>query len=243
MLSRSIVALILMMSLAGCAELQNGSLGADLARTLTAAPSAALDEQTVAAGLREALMVGTERTVRSTSRLDGFLANELIRIALPEELQSIAKTLRSVGLGKQVDDLEVAMNRSAERAAGEAKVVFFDALAQMTLADAFGILNGGDRAATDYFRRRTSAALARRFRPIVRQKMGEVGLYRSYEKAVRSYSALPFTSKKPAPDLEEHVTQRALSGLFVTLAEEEKRIRQDPAARTSALLRRVFAQR
>ncbi|MFH1279436.1 MAG: DUF4197 domain-containing protein [Candidatus Eisenbacteria bacterium] len=200
-----------------------------------------LDEPTVAAGLKEALRVGTERTVSSTSVVDGYLGNALIRIALPEQFETAAGALRTIGLGGKVDELEIAMNRAAEKAAGEAKGVFWDAIVQMTLTDAFGILNGGDAAATEYFRGRTSEELRARFRPIVETKMNEVGLYRAYESALSAYTAIPFTSK-PEVDLEEHVTNKALDGLFHVLADEEKRIRQDPAARTTDLLRKVFGK-
>ncbi len=237
-----LLCMTLALSLGGCVELQNGALNGDLLQALAGgATRPPLDEQTVAAGLREALQVGTERTVQSTSRIDGFLGNTLIRIAVPEEFAGAAKTLRKVGLGSQVDTLETAMNRAAEQASGEAMAVFLDTLAQMTVADAFAILRGGDHAATDYFRDKTSETLRARFAPIVRAKMAEVGLYRIYDQASRSYAALPFASRAPAIDLEEYVTGRGLDGLFTVLADEEKKIRQDPAARTTALLRRVFA--
>ena len=204
-------------------------------------PAAPLDAKTVALGLKDALRVGTERTVASTSTLDGFLANELIRIALPEQLDGLAAALRRLGLGSQVDAFEVTMNRAAERAAGEAKDVFWDAIQNMTLADAYGVLRGGETAATDYFRAHTSDALRARFGPIVSSKMAEVGLYRAYNQLLSRYSALPLVSK-PTLELDEYVTERTLEGLFSVLAREEKRIREDPAARTTELLRRVFAK-
>jgi hypothetical protein len=239
---RTLILLALVLNLAGCAELQNGSLGSDLLKVLSENGGAApLDERTVAAGLREALQVGTERTVQSTARVDGFLGNALIRIAVPPEFAGAANTLRQVGLGSQVDALETAMNRAAEKASGEAREVFFDVLATMTLADAFAILRGGDHAATDYFRTRSTTALRSRFQPIVREKMAEVGLYRIYDQVSRSYAALPFSSRKPAVDMESYITNKGLDGLFSVLAGEEKKIRQDPAARTTALLRRVFS--
>ena len=220
----------------GCAELSMGDIIGSGGRA-----QAGLDEPTVAAGLKEALRVGTERAVGATSKLDGFLANELIRIALPEELEPVARALRGIGLGSQVDALEVGMNRAAERAAGEAKAVFWGAISQMTLADAFGILRGGETAATDYFRDRTSEALRARFSPIVSSKMREVGLYNSYDELLSRYMALPLVPK-PELDLESYVTEKALSGLFTVVAQEETRIREDPVARTSELLRRVFGK-
>ncbi len=200
---------------------------------------ALLDEQTVAAGLREALRVATDRTVVSTSKLDGFLGNALIRIVMPEQFEVAAKTLRAVGFGKQVDELEIGMNRAAERAAGEATEVFLNAITQMTLEDAFSILNGGDNAVTNYFRSRTEESLHERFKPIVTEKMSEIGLYKVYNGLTDYYNKLPLVTT-PALDLDEYVTQHALKGLFTVLGQEEKRIRTDPLARTTDLLRRVF---
>jgi hypothetical protein len=200
---------------------------------------ALLDEQTIAAGLREALRVATDRTVVSTSKLDGFLGNALIRIVMPEQFEVAAKTLRAVGFGKQVDELEIGMNRAAERAAGEATEVFLNSITQMTLEDAFGILNGGDNAVTNYFRSRTEEGLHERFKPIVTEKMSNIGLYKVYNGLTDYYNKLPLVTT-PALDLDEYVTQQALNGLFTVLGQEEKRIRTDPLARTTDLLRRVF---
>ncbi len=203
---------------------------------------ALLDEQTVAAGLREALRVATDRTVVSTSKLDGFLGNALIRIVMPEQFEVAAKTLRAVGFANQVDELEIGMNRAAERAAGEATEVFLNAITQMTLEDAFSILNGGDNAVTNYFRSRTEESLHERFKPIVTEKMSEIGLYKVYNGLTDYYNKLPLVTT-PALDLDEYVTQHALNGLFTVLGQEEKRIRTDPLARTTDLLRRVFGSR
>ena len=198
-----------------------------------------LDEATVAAGLKEALRIGTERTVDVTSRVDGFWGNALIRIIIPEQFQGLAKSIRSVGLGRQVDEFERAMNRSAELAAKEATSVFWNAISAMTIADAFNILTGGETAATDYFRDRTYERLYDRFQPIVQTKMSEAGLYRIYNNLMDHYDALPITSK-PTFDMDAYITEKSLDGLFTILAQEEKRIREDPLARTTDLLRRVF---
>jgi hypothetical protein len=176
------------------------------------------------------------------SRRDGYFGNARIRIPLPQELDSAASTLRQVGLGSHVDELELAMNRAAEAAAGEAVDVFWNAIKSMTIADARGILNGPDTAATAYFRRTTEARLEARFAPIVDEKMTALGTVRVYDQLVAAYDALPLTTK-PAFDPRAYVTSRALDGLFTVLGDEEKRIRDDPAARTTALLRRVFGPR
>ena len=150
--------------------------------------------------------------------------------------------MRKVGLGAQVDELELAMNRAAERAAIEAAPVFVRAIQEIRFDDARAILGGGARAATDYFQRRTSQELERRFQPIVRVSMEQVGLVRLYEGLIGRLNAFPMIPK-PRMSLDEYVTERSLAGLFTVLAQEEARIRSDPAARTTQLLRTVFGSR
>lgn len=204
-------------------------------------PGALLGPQgsSISAGLKQALEVGTTRAVTRTSAAGGYLSDPLIRIGLPESLQGMARGLRAVGFGGPIDDFEVAMNRAAERAAGEAKDVFWQAIRQMTFSDAQAILRGGDTAATDYFERTTRDTLRARFQPIVSERMDEVGVVRSYDQLVSRYAAIPFT-KPPALDIRSYVTEKALDGLFTVLGQEERRIRTDPAARTTELLRQVF---
>lgn len=204
--------------------------------------SEALDESTVIAGIREALRIGTENTVLSTSKLDGYLGNQLIRIAVPPQIASVASTLRLVGLGSQVEEFEVGMNRAAELAAAEARDIFWNAITGMTVSDAFGILNGGNTAATEYFRDRTYAALQARFHPIVLQKIEQIGLTSVYTRIADAYNTLHPAGTSRLVDLDDYVTEKALGGLFTVLASEEQKIRQDPLARTTDLLRRVFGR-
>ncbi|NNE08954.1 MAG: DUF4197 domain-containing protein [Gemmatimonadetes bacterium] len=218
-----------------------GCTSTEIAQTLETITGGS-EEGTVAAGLKEALRVGTSRTVTRTNVEDGYFGNPLIRIGLPSDLDKVASALRTIGLGSNVDELELAMNRAAEKAAGEATDVFVSAITKMTLQDALGILNGNETAATDYFYGKTSDELRERFHPIIVEKMGEVGVYNAYDRAVKAYEALPLVSK-PSLDLEGYVTERSLNGLFTVLGEEEKRIREDPAARTTDLLREVFGSR
>ena len=222
----------------GCATVQDF----DYKPVLDGVTGAELDEATVLAGLKDALTVGTSNTVTRTSAVDGYLGNDLIRIALPDKLQEPASTLRSVGLGSYVDEFEVAMNRAAEQAAGEARDIFWDAVTAMTIQDAFGILNGADTAATDYFRIRTQANLRSKFLPIVTEKTASVKLGSLYAHFSGAYETLPLTSKPDLIDLDAYVTDQALQGLYSELALEEQAIRNDPAARTTELLRRVFGQ-
>jgi hypothetical protein len=219
----------------GCSGLNSNVIG-DI---LDEDGGGALDEKTVTAGLKEALKIGTERTVKSTSALDGFLGNALIRITIPEDYQKAAATLRTVGLGDKVDEFEVAMNRSAELAAAEATDVFWNAITYMTIEDAVGILNGNETAATEYFRTSTGGELRQRFKPIVEEKMSQVGLYQLYNELSNYYNNLTVVAK-PALDLDDYITDKALDGLFTVLGREEKKIREDPVARTTELLRRVF---
>ena len=233
----SLMSLVLILGVSGCATLKE-SMGDIFGGSSSS--SGSLDEPTVIAGIKEALRIGTQNTVLSTSKVDGYLGNALIRIAIPEQMTSVASALRKAGLGSQVDELEVGMNRAAELAAAEAREIFWNAITGMTVSDAFGILKGGDTAATEYFRERTSAALQTRFKPIVQQKIEEVGLSRIYSRVADTYNSLPLTGMQKMVDLDEYVTDKALGGLFTVLATEERKIRQDPVARTTDLLRKVF---
>ena len=202
--------------------------------------SDAPSEEKIAAGLKEALGVGTGNAVASTGKLDGFFKNEAIKILMPEGLQKLDKGLRAVGLGSDVDAFVLSMNRAAERAAPSARPIFEDALKRMTISDAKRILHGGDTAATEYFRAATSDRLTAAFQPVVSSALSEVGATRQYKDLVHRYSAIPFVGR-PSLDLDRHVTGKALDGLFVVLGEEERKIRRDPAARVTKLLKDVFA--
>ncbi len=203
--------------------------------------SGPLDESTVAAGLKDALKVGAERAVDRTSITDGFWGNQIIRLVMPPEFEEVTNALRGIGFTSQVDNFELAMNRAAEAAAGEATEVFWTAVTQMSIADAFAILNGHETAATEYFQDRTTQELRSRFTPIVQTKMGQTGVYTTYKDITDLYNRIPFVTK-PALDLDAYITDKTLSGMFTILGDEEKRIREDPAARTTELLRKVFAK-
>lgn len=200
-----------------------------------------LSQEKIASGLKEALQVGTENAVRSTGRLDGYFGNPKIKIPMPEKLQTMEKGLRAVGQGDQVDAFVLSMNRAAERAAPEAKAIFWDAIREMSFRDAEKILNGSDTAATEYFRRKTTERLATAFRPIVSDAMNQVGVTRQYKELVGRARGIPFL-KLEEFDLDDYVVRRALDGLFTVLGEEERKIRREPAARVTDLLREVFAR-
>ncbi len=206
---------------------------------LAGGAGAALDDSTIADGLRQALEVGTERAVAKTSAVGGFLGNKLIRIAVPEELGKMTSALRKIGMGSQVDELEKSMNHAAEKASAEATAIFWEAVKGMSIEDARVVLEGGKHSATNLLRERTSDQLTSRLRPIVTQKMDEVGVSRLYGDLVASYNALPL-GQKPAMDMPQYVTSEALDGVFTMLAKEEEKIRADPLARTTDLLKLVF---
>lgn len=201
----------------------------------------ALSREEVAAGLKEALQVGSGRVSEKLSATDAFNKDPAIRITLPKKLRDVRDALDNVGLASSVDRLEVTLNRAAERAAPEAKAAFMGAIRQMTLRDVMDIYQGPDDAATQYFRRVMSADLADRMRPIIRKSMNEVGAIRAYDEAMKQYQSLPFVPDI-STDLTNHVVEGSLDGIFHYLAREEAAIRNDPVARTTELLRRVFGQ-
>ncbi len=201
----------------------------------------ALSDAKIGSGLKEALQVGTENAVNFTGRPDGYFLNEAIKILMPEKLQTLEKGLRLVGYGPKVDEFVLSMNRAAERASPHAKQIFWDAIADMSFEDARKILNGGDTAATDYFKEKTTEKLTTAFRPEVDQAMNEVGVTRQYKELVGRYEAIPF-AQSVAFDVDEYVVAKTLSGLFYVLGEEERKIRTEPAARVTDLLKEVFAK-
>ena len=202
---------------------------------------AGLSHDKIISGLKEALEVGTEKTVQLTGNTDGYLKNEAIKILLPEQLQSMDTALRVVGFGPQVDEFTVSMNRAAEQAAPLAKPVFKDAITQMSFDDAKKILDGSDTAATDYFKGKTKDKLAVAFKPEVEKAMNQVGVTAQYKELVGQYTALPFVNAEQF-DLDNYVVGKSLDGLFYTLAQEEQKIRRDPTARVTDLLKEVFGK-
>lgn len=196
----------------------------------------------IAAGLKEALTVSTRKSVASTGRVDGFLKNAAIKILLPEKLRSAGKGMRMVGMGQQVDSLEVGMNRAAEQAAPEARQIFINAITKMTISDARQILSGGDTAATQYFKTRSTDQLTAAFAPIVHRSMENVGVVRQYNQLMANPMAARFADSKDF-SLDKYVVGKTMDGLFYVMGEEERKIRKDPAAQTTALLREIFGKK
>ncbi|MBC7963112.1 MAG: DUF4197 domain-containing protein [Steroidobacteraceae bacterium] len=208
---------------------------------LPAAESGALDEDTIVRGLKEALATGTERAVKSVGRTDGYYGNQAIRILMPEKIRNVADVLGKIGFRKEVDDFVLSMNRAAEKAAPKAADYFVSALKEMSFDDAGKILKGGDTAATEYFRRKTGDQIFSAFKPIVSASMDEVGASRSYKQMIQIYESVPFVPTAEL-DLDRYVTAKSVEGLFQMLGEEEKKIRTNPAARATELLRKVFGK-
>jgi hypothetical protein len=213
----------------------------DLSKDLGIVKPTALSDDKIVAGLKEALQVGTENTVKLTGRADGFFKNEAIKILMPEKLQTLEKGLRVVGYGPQVDEFVLSMNRAAERAAPQAKEIFWNAIKAMSFDDARKILSGNETAATDYFKEKTTNQLSAAFKPIVDKSMNEVGVTRQYKDLVGRFQAIPF-AKTESFDLDHYVTDKSLTGLFYVLGQEEKKIRTNPAARVTDLLKEVFGK-
>jgi hypothetical protein len=191
------------------------------------------------AGLRAALEKGSQAAVATLGRPDGFLGNPKVRIPLPESLTRAESLMRRVGMGRYADELVVAMNRAAEQAVPEARQLFVDSIRKMTVQDAKGILTGGDTAATEYFQRTTKDPLHGRFLPIVRRATEKVGVAHTYNQYAEKGARLGLVKQEQA-DLDEYVTQKALDALYLTVAEEERKIREDPVAAGRSIISKVF---
>jgi hypothetical protein len=196
----------------------------------------------IAAGLKEALTVSTRKAVASTGRVDGFLKNAAIKILLPEKLRNVGKGMRLMGMGQQVDSLEVGMNRAAEQAAPAARQIFIDAVTKMTIADARQILSGGDTAATQYFKTTSTDQLTAAFAPIVHRAMENVGVIRQYNQLIQNPVAARVAENQDF-SIDKYVVGKTMDGLFYVMGEEERKIRKDPAAQTTALLREIFGKK
>jgi len=209
--------------------------------TLTRPGAGSPGEVKIGAALKEALQVGSENAVKLTGRTDGYFKNQAIKILMPEQLRTLERGLRTVGYGSEVDKLVLNMNRAAERAAPAAKQIFWDAIGAMTIDDAQKILGGGNTAATDYFKGKTTDQLTQAFRPVVERTMNEVGVTRQYNELLGQAKAIPFFRTEDY-DLDRYVVGKALDGLFLVVGQEERKIRTNPAARVTDLLKEVFAK-
>lgn len=198
-----------------------------------------LTEKDAADGIKEALVNGTGESVKQVSVLNGYWGNPEIKIPFPTEAKEMESKLRTIGMGKKVDEFNESMNRAAEKAASEAKSIFLTAIKEMTVRDAVNIVKGTDNAATMYLKNNTSPQLIDKFQPIIKTSLDNVNATRYWSDLITIYNKIPMV-KKMNPDLPQYVTQKAIDGLFIMIAKEELKIRKDPVARTSELLKKVF---
>ncbi len=200
--------------------------------------SGGLSTDDIAAGLKEALTVGTQNGTARLSAVDGFFANAAIKILMPPEAQKVENTLRNVGLGNVVDKAILSMNRAAEDAAKSATPIFIDAIKQMTISDAISILKGDDFAATNYFKQKTTVALTNAFAPVISKSLDKVDATKYWKEVFTVYNR--FSSNPVNTNLSAYVTGKAIDGIFHEIAIEEQKIRKDPVARVTDLLKKVF---
>jgi hypothetical protein len=200
-----------------------------------------LSDAKIADGLKQALQVGAQNAVSVTGTLDGYFANQAIKILMPERLKAVEQGMRTIGQGERVDAFVLGMNRAAERAAPKAKAIFGDAIGAMSFEDARKILQGSNTAATEYFRNKTTGKLTGAFRPVISTALNEVGVAKQYKDLVKTASSVPFVNISSF-DLDDYVVGRALGGLFHVVGEEEQKIRANPAARVTPLLKEVFGK-
>jgi len=193
-------------------------------------------------GLKEALIQGISKGADQASQTDGFNLNKLIRIPFPPDAQRVANTLRSIGLGSQVDKFELSLNRGAEDAAKSAKPIFLSAIKSLTFSDVWNILTGEKNAATQYLQRTTTSQLTTAFKPIIQQSLDKVGATRYYSDLTTRYNKIPLVTTPVQTDLNQYATGKAIDGLFTLIAQEEANIRENPVARTTDLLKRVFGR-
>ncbi|MBL7049606.1 MAG: DUF4197 domain-containing protein [Nitrospira sp.] len=212
----------------------------DLFKGFASSENEEISTSTLVKGLKEALDVGTRAAVRNVSAPDGYMGNEAIKILMPDKIQKVADVMRKVGFGGTVDEFVTSMNRAAENAAPVATEYFIKAIKSMTIQDARKILNGSQTAATEYFKEKTYSKLYDEFKPGISSSMDKVGTVRSYKAMLDNYSKIPFV-KQYTVDLDDYVTNKSLEGLFHMIGQEEMKIRSDPAARVSDILRTVFA--
>ena len=235
--------LVLVLKNTGSGFAQSGDTlqGAESATRPATPDASGLSDSKITAGLMQALQVSTGNAIASTGKPDGFFKNEAIKILLPEKLATIGKGMRMMGMGAPVDELEVGMNRAAEQATPKAKAIFLSALEKMSFDDARKILFGSDTAATEYFKRTSSAELTTAFSPIVHQSMENVGVVKEYDNLMES--APQISSLAGGFNLDNYVVGKTLDGLFYMLGQEEQKIRKNPAAQITSLLKEVFGHK
>lgn len=232
--------IVLLLSLTLLASFSHAQINLKKLKKAISGESVTTEE--VAAGLKEALTNGVSKGSDLVSKLDGYYKNPEIKIPFPPEVKQVETKLRQIGMGSEVDKFIVALNRGAEDAAKEAKPIFVTAITQMTIQDAWAILRGEKDAATQYLKKTTTPQLTEKFKPIIKQSLEKTNATKYYSDLINAYNKIPFVTKVN-PNLDDYATAKGIDGLFVMVAKEEKIIREDPAARTSDLLKKVFSQK
>lgn len=240
-MKKIILGAIVLGSFVSNAQLNLKSIKEKAKTTVEATKKTPLSNDEIVSGLKEALNVGIDKAGAKASALDGFNKNDLVRIPFPEEAKKMEDKLRLVGMGAQVDSFEVALNRAAELAAKEAAPIFIQAIKSMNVNDGMNILKGDDDAATQYLSKTTNDSLYTTFKPLVEKALMAVKVTQYWNPLASRYNKIPLTTKVN-PDLEDYTTKKAMEGLFKLLAQEEKKIRDQPAARVTDLLKKVFAK-
>lgn len=237
-----ILSFFLLTSLVSCAQEKNSS--SDILKKAGSIfgkkGGGGLSNEDVVAGLKEALSVGARNSANKLSSIDGFFANAAIKVLMPEEAKKVESTLRNLGLGNLVDNAILSMNRAAEEASKSAAPIFVDAVKSMSIQDAFGILKGSDSAATVYLKGKTTMSLTSAFKPVIDQALEKTNATKYWKDLFETYNKLPTTFNKVNTDLSGYVTDKALTGMFYQVALEEQKIRKDPAARVTDILKKVF---
>ena len=231
--------LLLNLMLGACTSAQISQTLSEVNKAVSGTADQPLTEQEVGGGLKEALINGISKGADLVSVTDGYFKNPQIKIPFPPDVQKVEDKLRQLGFGNKVDEFVMTLNRGAEEAAKEAKPIFINAIKQMTIQDAWGLLKGEQDAATQFLKRTTTAQLKEKFSPVVQSALDKVSATKYYADVVNTYNKVPFV-EKVNPDLNAYATDKAIEGLFVMIAKEEKNIRENPVARTTDLLKRVF---
>jgi len=228
------VLVIILFSLSGLTQAQ-----LDLNQILNSTSGSGLSNDKIVKGLKEALTIGTKNSSDNASKIDGFYKNPLIKIPFPKEAQQMEKSLKSIGMSKEVDNFVKTLNRAAEDASKKAAPIFIDAITKMSITDGIKILKGSNSAATEFLKTGTSGKLKAEFLPVVKASLKKVEITKHWNPLMKNYNKIPFVQKMN-PDLDDYVTTKAIEGLFKLLADEELKIRKDPKARVTALLNEVF---
>jgi hypothetical protein len=229
----------LLIPFCACSQIDFKKISKEVDKTINQKKPLTNDE--IIRGLKEALNVGSKNATSSASKMDGFFKNSIIKIPFPPEAKQIESKVRAIGMNKQVDDFILTINRAAEEAAKEAAPIFLSAITSMTITDGLNILKGNDTAATAYLKKTTSMQLHDKFKPVIKSATQKVDVTRHWNPIITTYNKIPLVTKMN-PDLEEYITERALQGLFYLVSQEEVKIRKDPAARVTDILKRVFGK-